>query len=335
MTKKWQTERSERGMVSFLVTLIMMSVIVLVVVGFTQSTNNNREQAIDKALSDRAFYAAESGVNAAIQSMNGKSIYELQDKTVCNDAGIWKRATFGTDTSIENTCLMVRVKLPQLVYSSLSHEGSGKVIPIVSDTQEITLVKLTWDNSGSEGATGCTETVQQANWNCGFAALRVDLLPDNNFKLDQMLQNTFTAFIFPSTAGGGTTYSASPNIHGGNAQQGIKPTAQCNANTCSFIIKGIPAQKKMFMRVLPLYKNVNKLTITTDSSSLVGTQVMIDSTGKSEDVYKRIRVYLPLVPDKKTSVDNAIQTADSLCKQSVTFPGYPFVGCDPSDNANY
>lgn len=45
----------------FMITIVMMVVISLIVVGFTQVANRNRRQSLDRQLSTQAFYVAESG----------------------------------------------------------------------------------------------------------------------------------------------------------------------------------------------------------------------------------------------------------------------------------
>src|ERR1700761_8288581 len=59
--------RDEQGMVSILVTMIMVIVISLIVIGFAEVSRRNQREALDNQLSTQAYYAAESGVNAAVQ----------------------------------------------------------------------------------------------------------------------------------------------------------------------------------------------------------------------------------------------------------------------------
>ena len=59
--------KDDKGLVSFMITIIMMLVITLIVIGFTQVSNRNRRESLDRQLSTQAFYAAESGVNEALK----------------------------------------------------------------------------------------------------------------------------------------------------------------------------------------------------------------------------------------------------------------------------
>ena len=327
--KKGSAEMSEKGMVSFLVTLIMMSVVVLVVVGFTQSTNDNRRQALDNALGDQAFYAAESGVNAAIQQMNGQSIFGLRDKNQCADDANWKKAVLPTEEGVENTCLLIEAKLKDLVYNNLSPQNNAIAIPIIAEAGNVTQIKLTWDkgdtNPSTSSLASCqgTNTVSQASWKCSYAALRVDVLPDGNYTRDAMLKNTLTAFLFPSNSGGsGALDGSGSNIHGGSVAQGTKQLVLCTEAQCSITISGFAPNQKVYLRISSLYRSVPTLTVSTNVASLVGTQIMIDSTGRSQDVYKRIRVRVPLVSRSDVRVDNAVQSSGSICKKYDVFSDY-------------
>src|SRR5689334_4150187 len=55
--------RQQAGMVSIMVTMILMIVLSLVVIGFAQIARRNSRQSLDRQLSTSAFYAAEAGVN--------------------------------------------------------------------------------------------------------------------------------------------------------------------------------------------------------------------------------------------------------------------------------
>ena len=58
-------KQSESGIVSLMMTLVIMLVISLIVIGIAQLSRREQRQALDNQLSTQAFYAAESGVNDA------------------------------------------------------------------------------------------------------------------------------------------------------------------------------------------------------------------------------------------------------------------------------
>src|SRR5579871_3536126 len=57
--------KDESGMASFLVVTLIVTLIALVSVSFSQLADRESRQALDRQLSDEAYYAAESGLNDA------------------------------------------------------------------------------------------------------------------------------------------------------------------------------------------------------------------------------------------------------------------------------
>jgi hypothetical protein len=78
--------------------------------------------------------------------------------------------------------------------------------------------------------------------------------------------------------------------------------------------------------------SLNITAYTTGSNSplaLTGDQAQVDSTGKANDVLRRIVVRLPLnsIPP---GPDFAIESGNSICKQLYIVPGQaPMTGTDP------
>jgi hypothetical protein len=156
------------------------------------------------------------------------------------------------------------------------------------------------------------------NWDCGYGVLRVDLVPTGGALNAQQLQNnTMTAFFVPLSSGGQSFVNFAPG--GGSSPIG----ASCDNSDCSMEIRGLGAND-YHLRVSSLYKNVS-LQVSAqnggDSVGLTGAQALIDSTGKAQDVLRRIQVFLPLDPASRHS-DYAIQSTDSICKRYVVMTGY-------------
>ena len=62
----------------------MIVIISLIVLGFAQLARRNQRQTLDSQLSTQTYYAAESGVNAALRIVRSPHTYEPGDKTTCN-----------------------------------------------------------------------------------------------------------------------------------------------------------------------------------------------------------------------------------------------------------
>ena len=81
------------------------------------------------------------------------------------------------------------------------------------------------------------------------------------------------------------------------------------------------------MRISSLYKDASlKISATSASGGelrLVGAQAVIDSTGKAQDVLRRLQVRVPLSYSTKNELsDYSIEMNLSLCKRFSVATGY-------------
>jgi hypothetical protein len=319
-------------MVSIIITFILMIVISITVLGFAQVIRRSERQALDAQLSTQAFYAAESGVNEATYILRQATTDVV--KTACDGQLDGKDVHYDIDSATDTkvTCLLVQSELPTLVYQ-LSPTTSSRVIPLRAADSADTLseIHLKWYPTTSEAASGCSaaENKAVASWNCPYSVIRVDLIPENaitnNASGDRkaLLGQMFTGFIYPTNGGGNVDFTvANDNLYGGKANQGAKANAKCDATSCQITIRGLPAGNNAFyMRVSALYRSAS-LDISADdnlggSSKLSEAQVLIDSTGKAQDVLQRVQVRVP-VAGSVTIPDYALQSALSLCKTFTT-----------------
>ena len=73
---------NEEGIVSIVVTLIIMIVLTLIVTGFAQLARREQREALDRQLSAQASYAAESGINALKAAL---PYISATSRTDCNE----------------------------------------------------------------------------------------------------------------------------------------------------------------------------------------------------------------------------------------------------------
>ncbi len=152
-----------------------------------------------------------------------------------------------------------------------------------------------------------------------------------SFTRQQLIDRTMTAFFFPSPAGSptfnyGSAVGFGTTVPGSNGQ-GAVVAGLCNgsgARYCNVTITGLSAGSYT-MRVRSIY-NSNSLTVTATTtggvaSDLTGNQALIDSTGKANDVLRRVQARVPLRKSNDTIPDFAIESVDSLCKRFRAAPG--------------
>jgi hypothetical protein len=299
-------------------------------------------QALDSQLSSQAYYAAESGVNDVKYILNTKGSPGI--KTDCDPT------TYGTETlnpvidsasGTEYTCLLVDDKVKEEVYNIDTASGS-RVIPLKSaDGSNFVKFTLSWESAGLTGddINQCTATSNPkvSAWRCPFGVVRVDLLPESTLATANaavttdegrrlLLGNTFTGFFYPlnSPANSSVSFNGNgTNQYSLNANQGAKIKASCSGTTCTSDITLPGSSNVYYARVSLLYRNT---TFSFGGNTSVGQarfkegQVLIDVTGKSQDVLRRLQVRAPLTGSGNYP-EYGLETNQSLCKQFSTFGG--------------
>lgn len=333
-TKRTNLTANEKGMVSIMVTMILMIVIALIVVGFAQLSRRTTRESLDRQLSTQAFYAAESGINEARKLIETAVAagQPVPAKTTC-DAGSGASSTFygGLDTTLTDnvsySCLLVNPAPKTLVYNDIGTKGT--VIPLISATgSNFTSLKLNWQSktNSSTPLTGCPTSIngsfsQVNNWSCGYGVLRFDLVSVAGGSLDAntLANATMTSFAVPLSANG--TNGPVGFSAGGNGSIGVA----CSNTGCELTINGLNSNQ-YYMRVSSIYQNVSLQVSLFDGNGAAATteaQVVIDATGKAQDVLRRIQVRVPYNSQTSSNLlpDNALESTDSVCKRFSAMAG--------------
>jgi hypothetical protein len=346
----------ENGMVSITITIILILVVSITVLSFAQIIRREQREALDNQLSNQAYYAAESGINDAKSYVTSKFLnagLDVKDKTNCGEqlpdyplsaSGI--PMTVDSETGSSYTCLLIS-GAPKTLQYDLSTSSPSRVFPIDARGNTISNLTFSWTPTATTTPlAGCPTTVSQNlqqdsatdKWPCtGYGIIRLDLVPVYSvFTLsrDAFQKYTFTAFLTPTAVSGTglvsyTTSVGANNVYGTNVNQGVRPAARCDAVNCKITLNGLPAAPiSYYARVSTLYRDT-KLDISAigtgnQSLSLYGAQVVIDSTGKAQDVLRRVQVRVPLNSNGLHS-DYGVESNDSICKQFTVYnnPGDP------------
>lgn len=334
--KKLQGAR-EAGLVSIMVTLILMIVISLIVLGFAQISRRNARQALDRVLSTQAFYAAETGVNDARDLIKEAMTTgtPITPKSDCGaGAGIYAGLNPDLDASgndeAEYTCVMVNPTPQTLLYGDVGNTAST-IIPVISASGvNINRITLTWKTKDETNTptVGCpifaTRVFSPTSaWSCGYGVLRADLVRTNNtFNYADLQARAMTIFLVPQSVGGGTN---TPYAAGGsNNLYGV----DCSDVDCTFNFDTSASNaNQYFMRISSIYKNVSLQVAAFDAANnqlaLRDAQAVIDATGKAQDVLRRIQVHVPLTASSQNLLsDYVMQSTDSICKRFVVMDNY-------------
>lgn len=242
-----------RGMVSILVTMIMIIVISLIVLGFAEVTRRNEQDSVNDQLSTQAYYAAESGVNSAVNYLT--SHIGAQENTLGNCTSFSQSANITTSlngSSVDFPCLMVDTQPTTLNIAPLNEESSTVLnlqnADSSTDGEGFSQLQFTWAKqldpsfspatcSGS-GITGLT-LPQLNNWDCPYGILRLDLADGTNISNTALENNqdVTSFYLVPSYR----TFSTTTPVSWPPKTQPIDPTAAANA-ACSSAANSCPVQ---------------------------------------------------------------------------------------------
>lgn len=341
LSRSHTVNSDQRGLVSFLVTMILMIVVTLIVIGFTQLTISSRQDALDKQLSTQAFYAAETGVNDVLKVL--KQQYALDPtytpavKDKCNMVSVYNSPS-GNQLSdnVSYTCVLVTPNSTR-IESSASLTGSSVVSikPVkVDGNGQANLDVLTFEWGPTEdtatlpvaGCTSIANTVHPVTYQalCPYGLLRVDLYRVAGLganPADSLNDSTYSFYFSPSND------SLPPNTPM-NATKAYKGATSCNATKCyANITLNDPANSEYYARLSSIYYDIDKVSIVgtlkgTGETAAFKGQTTIDSTGKAQDVLRRIQVQVAPKGQDELIPNSAIHSSGTLCKRFVVGPGY-------------
>lgn len=323
-------QSDQRGMASFMVTTVLILVIALIIIGFSQVARRNQREVLDRQLSTQAFYAAESGVNGAISVIRNSMATGIlpQNKTNCEPDSVYTQQVQLDGEDVEITCLLVSTQISSLYYMGIT-ENSPTVVPVISASgAPISQITMTWrtksgDTTPSQNCTGNGQFRNKTNWQCGHGVLRADLASMPNGSPDQIAMSTFfdpyerssvseaTAPVVLRSSGGGMVRAYCSDA-GGDPK-------------CMAKITGLDAPT-YYMGLRSIYHD-STVTITAQdinglSIDLTG-QVLIDVTARAQDVLRRVQVRVPLETRENAGLPGyAIESSGSLCKRFAVEPGF-------------
>lgn len=323
--------RDERGLASFIVTFTLILIISLVVLGFAQIIRREQRQALDRNLSSRAFYAAESGINTAVSALNNGYSGAKPDCRPDGSGLLDSNAyTLDAASNTELNCLTIDDTPTSLEYPSVS-KGQSLVVPIFAQSN-MNRLEFSWQSTTASSATSyaaCSASngfLPQASWTCSAPVLRVDMIEVTSGISRSSSGNVYSVFMYPTVGGGGPTI----NYTAGSRSNMVN--ARCSAantpNDCKVTLNMPGGVRNYYARIVAYYTDA-KLTITpsngTNPVELAGAQAIIDSTGKAQDITRRLQV--------RKSLSNigavpsfGIDAAAGLCKRYLVMKGNGTVG---------
>jgi len=329
MSSKQSIQNSQQGIISIMMTIVMMLVISLIVLGLAQISRREQRVSTDNQLSAQAFYAAESGVNDVVNIL--RSNPSAPSKTACNDTTMPYDTLVPTiSTGVSYSCVLVDTS-PKTLFGKAGPTPSVYSLVSPSSINSLTFSWGPGDGQAGNIITGCPATLSNvslfpaASWTCPYAVLRVDLVDASSLNRNALFTNNQTAFLIPRAVG--TLGASGVNLRG----------ATCNIVTqiCSYTFTGL-SSNKYYARVSAIYTN-GALTICGNSCTAgFEGQANVDVTGKAQDVLRRVRITVDLTGgNQNRAAQAAILSGDSVCKRfkindngTATGDYTGYVGCN-------
>lgn len=316
--------RNESGMAAIIVSLILMVVVTVIVLAFSQLVRREQRQAFDRQLNTQAYYAAESAINKIYEVLyvNPGAVDSSYKDDDCNTPTASPATDLGvvldSAANIEATCIKIDDSVPELKYNPV--DSTPKVIPIRTEGNvNITSLTFEWEDAGGSNSCGnapASMTLPPASggWHCSMGILRLDLVPLDDLTRNGLQNDVFTAFLYPTNNAGGSVTTNHGAATGVNL--GSKILTRCTGGTCTMTVNGLPATPGYAARFRTIYGS-SDLTITANGggTNIIGAQAIIDVTGKAQDILRRVQVRVPLTQAGSDAPAYALFGADGICKR--------------------
>jgi hypothetical protein len=327
---------NNQGFVSIVVTMLVAVILSLIAIGFSNVMSRQQKDTLERQLSTQALYAAESGVNDAIQKLATNPSFQTPGtdcKKVSEGGLATNSAGIAGDSSVKSTCVTIEQAQKVLVNDTVTADPSRPwVIPLIPiSSTPIERLQVSWEPGPDSslpivpaGSTPGTFTDYVSKLNVIKATLV--LFTAGNSR-DQLSDATRTYYLYP-TGTSIPTPLTDPNTN-------AIISGACSGSKCSIsipsvqaLIAGLTAGRpdvRPYLILSPLYRT-NKVEISAyDSSSssieLGGVQVSIDSTGRVNDTTRRVRVYKPIINEYQFAPSALGSPASSgICKEISAFP---------------
>lgn len=344
-------QNDKKGMASFLITMFIMIILGLIVLGFAQISRRDQRQSLDRQLSTQAYYAAETGINDAVKHLETIPNYQKTDCTKDASGHLIPgyNPVLDVSANVAYSCVLIN-STPTTIERQGVAFNSNAVFPIqLSSGLPITQIKIEWrDQNPTSTAVGCPGAgTFPATWpaSCKIGLLRADLLPygtTSSPTSDNLINNLYTVYATPGAGPGTAAYVVStdgPRTALGNCSVG--PPANCSLT----IATALASANRFYVRLNTVY-GISNITISANGggpgNELIGGQAIIDSTGRANDVIKRVQVRIA-TKGSENIAGFALQTANSQCKRLgieptndkayIIDPGAPNNICDPSSSS--
>ncbi len=319
-------KKNNYGFVSIFSVLIIMAVLTLIMVGFSQVVRRASVSNLNDQLSTQAFYAAESGVNAAIEYI--KTNPTAADKTSCTSGAGPTAGSTNLDSTLQigYTCVLINKSAQDIRFSSVPLQGTAapKIVAFESASAvptafDITLGSTSGSSTVSNTGPGDLPPESQRPPTV-LGMLRVDMVPTNGSLDRATLVSGYTFFVDFSSSVASTSGTVFKGIKSGDLiRVKCTPPSACKATINLDSASSTAYMMRLQSVYSPVKVTIDNVTSTAGAVKLINGQTIVDSTGQANGVYRRVQVRLPTSSSLSSSF--SLLTADSICKRLEVAPG--------------
>ncbi len=340
---------NQSGLVSILVSMIIMLIMTIVVITYSQIISREQRQTLDRELSTQAYYAAESAINTVLAALNNgatvdalksdngtctttstakSTLTKLQEYDASHATSYFTGLPTGNNATI--TCLIVDTSNFSLAYSAVSPTASQIAhLQPANPAEPISQIEIAWqDTVGSAPSypPDGTNFTPATGWPSGWpSVLQVEVVPWSTAgnSADSLLAASQVYFLYPKSVPGATTTFSNPaDDHKGELIYGACDDATPNQPKFCRATLTVPPGNDFYLRIRPVYRSAsivvtpqNNAGLAINLSQVQGKgQIVVDVTARSADVVKRISVSSSAAPNYLTP-DFAVAAASNICKR--------------------
>ncbi|MEX0668620.1 MAG: pilus assembly PilX N-terminal domain-containing protein [Candidatus Saccharimonadales bacterium] len=330
------------GAVSMITVIFVTIILAVMVIGFVRLMVSEQRQSTDDDLSNRAFYAAESGIedakSALADYMADSAEFNAEMLDRFDDCEPFGEGHLIADPSLETeiTCQLVKTSLPDVQVDG-SAAWSSFMIPL-SGEQSFNRFRLEWHNPANDGENYSLKSNNSLpttnNWGSGGnpypAAMKVTLVKQgisSNTSREDVINSTRIVYLLPTSGGVSTLNTASSNFGlGDSSPQGVNCTNSSQTQDDSYSCRVdftnlLPGSNDYYVILTPLYTSTSiKLSLRDNGGNLINivdAQAEVDVTARAGDIFRRVRARVLLSDPAIALVSDLAVGANEICKDYI------------------
>lgn len=336
---KYPKYKKQDGAVAIIVSITIMAILSLIVISFSQLMRREERQSLDRHLSSQAYYAAESAINDAAAALSRGDINA--NHNTCKrllGSGPLDSPVLDSALDVEYSCVTLSSDPTSLEFDSVPTNQSVQTELHSRDSagnpSYLDNIDVTWQNpSGpNEFANDAVTEALPQNWDVnqvGLLRFEIFRLVDatGTYNRNALLNDRRIYWFYPNA--GGTETADWTTTTNGSIING-----SCSGNSCTVKLDGLPAGS-FVVRMRSHYAATKvsikgNLTAAGGTAYFYGAQVVVDATGKANDVLRRISARIA-INETYPIPEYAVQAFDGICKDIdvVTAPLPGSVTYDP------